>query len=475
MRAEAIGGRRAQGAADAGREGREARVLISAPASSSGKTTVTCAVLRALTRRGCKVSACKCGPDYLDPLFHTRVLGVPSRNLDLFLADASQVRSVLARTARTCDITVIEGAMGYYDGIAVSADASAWDVARLTNTPAVLVLDARGRGLSLAAEVAGLASLRDPSMVRGVILNRISPALYDRIKPVIEQETGIPVLGYFPSLPDCAFESRHLGLVSAGEVADLQEKVDALADAAEQCIDLDALINVAGNASALEEEQPLPSPLSLPRTPRIAVAHDAAFSFYYADTLELLEALGARLVLFSPLQDTALPAGVNGLYLGGGYPELHAAQLSANASMLASVRRAVAEGLPTIAECGGFLYLHESLEDEGGACHSLVGAVPARAFPTRKLGRFGYVTLEALEGGLLADAGQKLRAHEFHYWDSTLPGDAFDARKPQSARSWTCAHVTPTLYAGFPHLYLPSHPWAAKRFLSACAAFEERA
>ena len=535
-----------------------ARLLVGAPASGSGKTTFTCGFMHALVRRGLSVSACKCGPDYIDPLFHTEVIGAPSRNLDLFFSDESQVRALVSDSCASSDIVVIEGAMGYYDGVAVSDAASAWDVARATDTPAVLVVDGRGRARSIAAEVLGFARFRDNSQVKGVVLNRVSEMLYPRLKELVEGETGVRVYGHLPMLPDCSLESRHLGLVTAAEVEDLRAKLDRLADAMEHTVDIDGLLELAAIATSLEPDRsegvaggpmlkqscfgemstghfascgtargtprhPLgatdtglheeghaaqchperaervegsPSALAAvgatTRRPertvdlgveeslasriahdsvRIAVARDDAFCFYYEDTLRLLKALGAELVEFSPLVDAGLPEGVSGLYLGGGYPELHARELAENASMRESVAAAVRAGVPTIAECGGFLYLHEWLEGDDGASHPQVGVLPGRAYRTDRLGRFGYVALTAQHDGLLAAAGEQLRAHEFHYWDVDDPGDAFLAEKPQSARSWRCCVSTPALHAGFPHLYLPAHPQAAQRFVDACRAF----
>lgn len=459
-----------------------ARLLVGAPASGSGKTTFTCGFMHALVRRGLAVSACKCGPDYIDPLFHTEVIGAPSRNLDLFFSGESQVRALVADSCAISDVVVIEGAMGYYDGISVSAAASAWDVACATDTPAVLVVDGRGRARSIAAEVLGFARFRDNSQVKGVVLNRVSEMLYPRLKELVEAEAGVRVYGYLPMLPDCSLESRHLGLVTAAEVVDLRAKLDRLADAMEQTIDIDGLLELAAVSATARhpersaergvEESPAPQTANDPV--RIAVARDDAFCFYYADTLRLLKALGAELVEFSPLADTRLPEGVAGLYLGGGYPELHARELSENASMRESVVAAIRGGMPTIAECGGFLYLHERLEGDDGATYPQVGAIAGRAYRTERLGRFGYVTLTAQHDGLLAAAGEQLRAHEFHYWDVDDPGDAFLAEKPQSTRSWRCCISTPNLHAGFPHLYLPAHPQAASRFVDACRAFAQR-
>ncbi len=450
------------------------RILIAAPASGGGKTTFTCGLLQALVNRGLKPAACKCGPDYIDPMFHSEVIGAYSRNLDLFFSEETQVRQLVADSARHSDIVVIEGVMGYYDGIAVSDEASAWDVARATETPAVLVIDGRGRARSIAAEVAGFARFREDSRVAGVVLNRVSPMLYPRLKDLIEEETGVRVYGYLPRLDDCSLESRHLGLVTASEVADLREKLNTLAAVLEESVDIDGLLDLANTASELGscDWQGVVSQ-QFENVPRIAVAHDDAFCFYYADALRLLQHLGAQLVEFSPLADVGLPEGVSGLYLGGGYPELHAAELNGNRSMCASIARAIRAGLPTIAECGGFMYLHDVLEDNDGNTYSQVGVVDGASFKTDKLGRFGYITLTASYGGLLVEEGDKLRAHEFHYWDSENPGAAFIAEKPQSGRTWKCGISTPTLYAGYPHLYLPSCQKAAQRFVEACVAYGE--
>ncbi|MBQ3329159.1 MAG: cobyrinate a,c-diamide synthase [Eggerthellaceae bacterium] len=449
------------------------RILIGAPASGGGKTTFTCGLLHALVRRGKATAACKCGPDYIDPMFHSEVIGAQSRNLDLFFSGEEQVRRLVADSAAVNDVIVIEGVMGYYDGLAVSDEASAWHVACATDTPAVLVIDGRGRARSIAAEVAGFARFREGSRVAGVVLNRVSPMLYPRLKELVEAETGVRVYGHLPVLEDCSLESRHLGLVTASEVADLREKLDKLASVMEETVDIDGLLELAAMAPDLDspawhEEEPVPCA----RAPRIAVAHDDAFCFYYADALRLLEDLGAELVRFSPLADAALPEGVSGLYLGGGYPELHVRELSENASMRASIARVIESGMPTVAECGGFMYLHEQLEGDDGTTLPQVGAISGTSYKTPKLGRFGYIDITAQYDGLLADAGESLPAHEFHYWDSDNPGSSFSAKKPQSSRSWECAFSTPSFYAGYPHLYLPGRPAAARRFVEACAHWD---
>lgn len=446
------------------------RLMVAGTSSGSGKTTVACGLICALMRRGLRVQACKCGPDYIDPMFHERVVGAPSRNLDLFLADENLVHEQVAVGAQTSDVTVIEGVMGYYDGIAQSADASSFDVARATNTPVLLVVDGRGRALSVAAEILGFLQFRTPSCIEGVLLNGVSAGYYPALKATVEHETGISVLGYLPHVKDAHFESRHLGLVSAKEIADLQHRVHLIGDTLEQCVDIDALLQIARSAPYLVyDPRELPAPCK--DAPLIAIARDAAFDFCYAATIQMFEQLGARIAYFSPLEDTALPEGTSGLYLCGGYPELHARRLSENTSLRAQIRTALAEGMPAIAECGGFLYLHEVLEDDSGVPWPMVGVLPGRAYRSSRLGNFGYVELTAREDGLLAHKGEHLRAHEFHYWKSEHEGSGYWAQKPQSSRGWDCVVSTPSLHAGFPHLYLYANPDAATRFVQACAAF----
>lgn len=447
------------------------RLLICAPASGGGKTTFTCGLLQAFANRGLRLQACKCGPDYIDPMFHREVIGADSRNLDLFFMSENQVRELVAGGAREADMTVIEGVMGYYDGIAVSDEASAWDVARATETPAVLVVDGKGRARSIAAEVLGFLRFRNPSGIAGVVINRCAPMLYPRLKELIEQECGIRAYGYVPVLQDCSLESRHLGLVTASEVADLQVKLNKIATTFEETIDIDGLLELAGTAPELSYEENALNPPSLEHAPRIAVAHDDAFCFYYSDTLRTMEHLGAELVNFSPLSDAHLPEGASGLYLGGGYPELHCSELSGNTTLLAEIREAAEAGMPIIAECGGFMFLHEELEDAEGRFWPMVGVIPGRSFKTPRLSRFGYIDIEAKADNLLCGVGDSLPAHEFHYWDSDAPGGAFRAQKPQSPRGWECAHATPTLYAGYPHLCLHACPSSLERFVRACAQY----
>lgn len=448
------------------------RLLLAAPASGSGKTTLTCALLRVLERRGLFPCAFKCGPDYIDPMFHRSVLGLPSRNLDLFFSTPDEVRCNLARGARGRGAAVIEGVMGYYDGVGGGERASSWHLAQVTQTPTILVAEPKGSALTLAAVLQGLARFREPSHVRGVLLNGTTPAMAARLSRDIQRETGLPVLGCLPRMPDCAIPSRHLGLYTPGEIVDLGARVDKLADALEQYADVDGLLAIARSASDLEVPE-VPEETAAPAG-TLAVAWDEAFCFYYQENLDLLERSGLKLVKFSPLTDRKLPEGTCGLYLGGGYPELYAKQLSENTSMRTALREAAAADLPILAECGGFLYLQKNLEDPEGTPWPMAGVLEGFGFQTGRLQRFGYVTLSSKENSAYLRTGETLAAHEFHRWDCTQNGESCLAQKPESEKSWNCMLCNGNLLAGFPHLYLPSCPQVARRFADACRRWKER-
>ena len=448
------------------------RILLTAPASGSGKTLITCGILQALKNRGVQVASFKCGPDYIDPMFHGRVIGTKSRNLDTFFTDADTTRYLFAENAASCDVAVAEGVMGYYDGLGgIRTEGSTYEVACVLDMPAVLIVNCRGASLSLLALIKGFLEYRKDSHIRAVILNQISPMIYAQIRPLIEQELGIQVLGYVPKVPELALESRHLGLVLPGEIEALKEKLNRLADILEETLDLDAFLEIAGKSSSLTVGKPSVPVMTDVANLRIAVAQDDAFCFTYLDNLELLERMGAELVPFSPVQDGKLPDGVSGIILSGGYPELHAEALSRNFSMRESIRHAVEGGMPCIAECGGFLYLHRELEDTDGTFWPMAGVIAGRAYRTDKLGRFGYITLEAKEDQLLGMAGTKVRGHEFHYWDSQCCGDSFHAKKPAGKREWDCVCATDTLYAGFPHLFYYSNLQVPWNFLKKCKEY----
>ena len=442
------------------------RVLIAAPASGSGKTTVACGLLRALTERGLKARAFKCGPDYIDPLFHEAALGVPSANLDLFFDGAEGVAGTYARYAEGADVSVIEGVMGYYDGLAAASDeGSAYRTAKALSAPAVLVADARGQSLSAVAALEGFLRFRPDSGIRGVIFDRMSEGTFAALRAEVER-LGVKALGHLPNAPDVMVKSRHLGLVTPGEMRDIGEKLESLARLTERTVDVDGVLELAASAPFLET--PEKRGCAAPRT-RIAVAKDEAFCFLYRANLDLLRELGAELVFFSPIRDKALPEGTCGLLLPGGYPELYAEALTDNATMRAAIAEAVRGGMPCLAECGGFLYLHREMEDMRGAFLPMAGVLNAKAWRTPRLGRFGYVALAAKKDTAFLPAGETVRGHEFHYYESESCGEDLRAEKPSGARGWDCVHAEGRLFAGFPHLYYPSDRAFAERFVRACA------
>lgn len=442
------------------------RLVLAGTNSGCGKTTVVCALLQALVNRSCKTGAFKCGPDYIDPMFHSRIIGAKCANLDLHFFSRNTLNALLAGNGEDRDISIIEGVMGYYDGAGLtSAKGSTYEFAQVSGSPVVLVVGARGASLSVLAAIQGFLDFFPDSGIRGVILNQCTPAAYCALAAEIERRFSIRAYGYLPSLPQCALESRHLGLVTAAEVADLKEKMQILAQQAEKSLDLDGLLSLADSAPAVVWE-----PISLPgKEPvRIGVARDEAFCFYYEDSLDMLTKMGASLIPFSPLRDEALPEGLHGLYLGGGYPELYIEQLTQNGKMRTAIRKALENGLPCIAECGGFMYLTQSI-----AGTPMVGALQGDCFDTGKLTRFGYVTLEAGTDNLLCKAGERIAAHEFHHWDCTAPGSGFTAVKP-NGRRWDCVIATPTLYAGYPHFHFYSNPAFAEGFYETCIKEKHR-
>lgn len=449
------------------------RILIAAPRSGSGKTTIVCALLRAWQRQHLHAEAFKNGPDYIDPMFHSQVLHTPSHNLDLFLLGRghrgeANVKYLLASHAKQADIAVLEGAMGYYDGIGTTSEASAYDLARATQIPAILVVDGRGAALSLGAQLRGMAQFYEPSHIAGFIVNHVNAMVYAYFQSAWEKAAGIPALGYFPDMPACRFSSRHLGLITASEIADLQEKIDTLAATAEKTLDIPGILSIARQAPPLAYEEPHFANIA---SVRIAVARDEAFCFYYEDSLHVLEQLGAELVFFSPLHDASLPP-CDGLYIGGGYPELYAEIWAANHTMKRQIFQAVRQGCPCLAECGGFMYMLQAFCDDAKS-YAGVGSIAGTSHMTQRLQRFGYVTLTAQEDTMLCRAGETIQAHEFHYSDSTNNGTAFLAAKSQGKRSWSCIHSQGRMLAGYPHFHFLGNPAWARRFVVQCDAYRK--
>lgn len=450
------------------------RFLLTAGASGSGKTLITCGILQALKNRGLRIASFKCGPDYIDPMFHTKVIGTKSRNLDTFFSKPETVRYLLERNSRDCDLAVMEGVMGYYDGVGgITTKASAYELAQVTETPSVLIVNCRGMSVSILPYIKGFMEYKKDSRIAGVLFNQMSPMLYPRVKNMVEEQLGIKVYGYIPKVEDCAIESRHLGLVMPDEVKGFQEKLNRLAEILEKTTDLDGLISLGKSAPLLGAKEEFAFPSCAEKKVRIGLAKDEAFCFMYEDNLQLLKDLGAELVTFSPIRDRELPENLDGLLLYGGYPELFGAQLEQNVGIRRKLKQALEQGMPVMAECGGFMYLHNTFEDmEGKSCQG-VGVIDGNAYKTPRLSRFGYIKAKKKQGTVFGKEIGPCPAHEFHYFDSTDCGDAFHVSKPESTRGWDCMHCTDTMLAGFPHFYYYGNTELAKAFIDRCLLYKK--
>lgn len=445
------------------------RIMLVGTGSGCGKTTITCGLLAAYKARGLNIAAFKCGPDYIDPMFHKEALGVNSYNLDVILTKEEGVSHILGQGGKNHHLSIIEGVMGMYDGQGLTDIGSSNHISQLTNTQQILVVSPKGVGLSIAAIVSGYKEFKENNLV-GVIINNTNENMYAYYKKIIEQYTGLNVLGYLPKNEEISIESRHLGLVTAGEIENIKEKLENLGKICEQTIDLDKILEIAKEKAIFSYEKiNIQSPIN--DKVKIALAWDEAFCFYYQDSLKVLENMGAEIIKFSPIKDRALPKNIGGLILPGGYPELYAKELETNESMKSSIKEAIENGLPTIAECGGYMYLCESLEDLQGKKYLMVGTINHKAKMTGKLVRFGYGVLEAKENGLLADKGEVLLAHEFHYSDTDNNGEAFLFKRARGEN--LCAVVNKNLYAAYPHIHFLGNIQGAKRFVKAAKAWEE--
>ncbi len=452
------------------------RIVVAAPRSGEGKTTVALGLMAALRRRGLRVQGYKVGPDYLDTGYQRYAAGAAGRNLDLFMMGEDAVLGALA--GADADVAVIEGVMGLFDGHRDGVTpTSTGDVAARLRAPVVLVLDAARMAASAGAVALGFKSF-DPSVdVAGVLLNRWNPS---RSKVAVEaalDRAGVPALGYLPVAGDLELPSRHLGLVVADELgAEIAGVMDRLGDWVEQHADVGRLLELARSTPEVPVERAAVWPAPSGPGPRIAIAWDAAFAFYYADNLELLRARGAELVFFSPLEAAELPV-CDGLYLGGGYPELHAAGLSANEPLRHALAAAIRDGLPTYAECGGLLYLCESLVDLEGRPWPLVGAVPGRAAMHGRLQGMGYREGVLASDSLLGAFGTAVRGHEFHYSSCRIDRTGAHGTGPHVAGHPAYlvdgapeGYAAGDLFASYVHLHFAGYPALLDSWLERCRA-----
>ncbi|WP_218091605.1 cobyrinate a,c-diamide synthase [Paenibacillus solanacearum] len=455
-------------------------IVIAGTGSGAGKTTVTLGIMAALQRKGLRVQGFKCGPDYIDPTYHRAVTGRASRNVDGWMLPHEAVREIYCRASADADIAVIEGVMGLYDGKDPLSNAgSTAEISLLLQSPVLLVLNCQSMARSAAAVVKGFQLLDPHVRIAAVFANKVGSAGHYRIvKEAIEHECGIPVIGYLAREEELTVPERHLGLVPSIERGELDSLFERLASRIEQTTDLDRLLELADETERVVCETPVlfapPAPSAL-REVTLAVARDAAFHFYYPENIELLEHYGARIRYFSPLAGETLPEAVDGLYIGGGFPEEFAATLSGQEHVKQSIRGAIEKGLPTLAECGGFMYLTEAIEDTQGTRYPMAGIIPGIVTMQRKLAALGYREVSGMEGNFLLGPGELARGHEFHYstfqQGAELPA-AYTSKGLRGTKPEGC--LLHRIVAGYTHLHFASRPALARRWLDECAAYRDR-
>jgi cobyrinic acid a,c-diamide synthase len=451
--------------------------MIAGTGSGCGKTMITCAVLSVLKQQNKKVVSFKCGPDYIDPMFHTKATQTETYNLDSVLMGEDGVRYSLRSHTRTCDIAVIEGVMGLYDGIGDKGNASTNYLSQITETPVVLIVNAKGKSLSLCAEIKGFLEFAKNN-IAAIILNRITSASYPFYKEMIENNVGIRVIGFMPEIPEAYIESRHLGLTTANEISDIQNKITLLAENARKSINFETLCELAATAKEIHgTEFTFETNSSFPKhdySVNLYAACDEAFCFHYEENHQLLERLGAKLHFFSPLHDRELPENADGLIFWGGYPELYAADLEKNTTLKECIRYRYKHGLPIYAECGGFMYLQECLTDIHGSQYSMLGIIPGNAEMTNRLQDFGYVKLTANHDNMLCSQNETINAHSFHYSKSSYNGKDFTATKISNGKSYPCIAATQNIFAGYPHIHFLGNRKFAEGLIKTCFHYRNK-
>lgn len=482
---------------------RRPRFVVAGTGSGSGKTTVTLGLMRAFARRGLKVQGFKCGPDYIDPAYHSAVTGYSSRNLDSWMTSGGYLQEYFLRSSEEADLSVIEGVMGLYDGKEDTAlTGSTAEIAILTDSPVLLVVDVRSMGRSAAAIVLGFQQLEPAVRIAAVIVNRCgSEDHYRMVRAAIEAACGIPVIGWLPRDARLDIPERHLGLLPAVERGELEPLFGHAADLLVQGTDLELLLELAAAApdlqyppepeaaeqvASLVEDSTTRSPAAvevLPGTgasagppPVIAVARDAAFNFYYEDNLELLVRAGARLVTFSPLSGGGIPPEADGIYLGGGFPEEFASRIAADPLFLEGLRTAAAAEMPLYAECGGYMILARSLTDRAGAVHKMAGIIPAHTVMQERRAALGYREVTALQDCLLLKQGEHLRGHEFHYSVMRYAeGESRTYAYESKGRSGSHpeGYISGSIMAAYAHIHFASYPPAAARLVAACRTYRD--
>jgi len=450
-------------------------IVIAGTTSGVGKTTVATGLMGTLRQKGLKVQPFKTGPDYIDPSYHTWVTGEPCRNLDSWLLSGDAVLELFGRAMKGKDIAVIEGVMGLYDGhSSINDEGSTAELAKLLGAPVILVVDSRKGARSLAAMVSGYKAFDAALNLGGVILNGIGSDDHLRIcREAIEHYTKTAVLGYLPRRNNLSLPERHLGLIPTVEGPAGREFLKSLVEQCQATLDIPRILSLSEQAAVPEAKAALFPQEPKPTLARIAVAQDRAFSFYYQDSLDLLGAWGAEIVPFSPLQDRELPQGISGLYIGGGFPELYAAELAENKSIKDAIKTAAGRGMPLYAECGGLMYLGRSIRDLEGREYTMAGAVPVSSQIDSPHLSLGYRTVKALGDGPILKRGETVRGHEFHWSVLEKNADTPNAYSIIDKGKRREGFQKGNLLASYIHLHLGSLPSMVGRFIENCQKFRQ--
>lgn len=452
------------------------RIVVAAPMSGSGKTTVVTGLLAALRAQGIKAQSYKIGPDYIDPGYHSLASGRPAHNLDTWLVSKERLADIFMSTMADADVAVIEGVMGLYDGGKNGVSSTA-EIAKLLNAPVLLVVNAKSMGESAAALVLGFKQYDPEVNIAGAILNRLGSDTHRAMIEEALEKLDIPVFGAIKRNDEMTMPERHLGLVPVEENERERETVEEIGRVVGASVDLERIISLAKSAPPLDEGRGF-SKTAEPKV-RIAVARDEAFSFYYPESLAVLRQKGADVVFFSPLKDVSLPVA-DGLILGGGFPEMFAKELYENESMRASIKAAAERGMPIYAECGGFMYLMRRMTDFEGNAFPMLGVIPGEVVMNRKLQTVGYVSAEMMEDTVLGPKGTTLRGHEFHFSSECEPkaGEdyprAFIFRRTRNPKPYAAGYAKGNILGSYLHLHFAGAENAAESFVEACLRFKGR-
>jgi len=456
------------------------RIVIAAPYSGAGKTTLSIGIMAALTKRGINVQPFKVGPDYIDPAFHTEVTKNKSINLDSWLFEKETILNLFGKYASRADISIIEGVMGLYDGVGIDPMVgSSAAMSNILKAPVILVMPARGMSTTIAAIILGLKEFKNIN-IAGVILNQVSSIKYfELLKSAIETHTGIPVVGRLPETDDITLKSRHLGLVQNCELLNKSNIIDRLIELVEEYVDLDKIIELSNMAGELSYSANVEGKLnegSNERVVNIAIAYDEAFQFYYHENLEILKGLGASIKYFSPLNDKKLPEDISGIYIGGGYPELYAKDLEENIDLRNEIKKMSELGMPIYGECGGYMYLNSKIKTLQNEEYNMVGVFNGDVLMTKGLQNFGYAELTAVEDSCMFKVGDKIKSHEFHTSLVEQQGKKELVRAEKNVNGnqiiWYCGSKKNNTFGMYPHVHFLSNIKIAENFIEECKKYK---